>query len=255
MNLETFLDEMTWMKAVSEKGVALGPEPWHMHPVLFLSSLVDENEMALKWLKVPKGQLTFDVEGNDINTSPWFSRKIHWPGGVSGVTIGRGYDLGQQATANADLTQIGITEPLKSWLVSSQGLSATDAQSRLNPASESIRNSTITRKQQYDMFMVSYQRLEDDGKRICQKTNTIRVYHPNPQATPEQAWSDIPEKIKEILVDLRYRGDYTPRARTLIQRYAYSGDLNSFGNVLSTRSNWLNVPEERFNQKVSFYES
>ncbi|WP_217704467.1 hypothetical protein [Enterobacter hormaechei] len=253
--LEAFLDKMTWMKAVSEKRVVLGPDPWHMHPVVFLSSMMDENEMALKWLKVPKGQLTFDAEGNDINTSPWFSRKIHWPGGVSGVTIGRGYDLGQQTTANADLTQIGIAELLKSWLVGSQGLSGLDAQSRFNSASEDIRNSTITRKQQYDMFMISYQRLEDDVKRICQKPNTIRVYHPNPQVTPEQAWNDIPEKIKEVLIDLRYRGDYTPHARSLMQRYAYSGDLNSFGNVLSTRNNWQNVPEERFNQRISFYEN
>ncbi|EOJ0057875.1 glycoside hydrolase family 19 protein [Cronobacter turicensis] len=37
--LETFLDEMTWMKAVSEKGVALGPEPWHMHPIVFLNAI------------------------------------------------------------------------------------------------------------------------------------------------------------------------------------------------------------------------
>ncbi|WP_414475007.1 glycoside hydrolase family 19 protein [Klebsiella pneumoniae] len=37
--LETFLDKMTWMKAVSEKGVALGPEPWHMHPIVFLNSI------------------------------------------------------------------------------------------------------------------------------------------------------------------------------------------------------------------------
>ncbi|CAH3405647.1 hypothetical protein [Enterobacter hormaechei] len=253
--LETFIDKMTWMKTVTEKGVSLGPELWHMHPVVFLSAMVDEDEMALKWLQVPKGQLTFDAEGNDIDTSPWFSRKIHWPGGVSGVTIGRGYDLGQQASANADLVQIGVTDPFKSWLVGSQGLSGAGAQSRFNSASEDIRNSTITRKQQYDIFMISYQRLEDDVKRICQKPDTIRVYHSNPQATPEQAWSDIPEKIKEILVDLRYRGDYTPRARSLIQRYAYSGDLNSFGNVLSTRSNWQNVPEERFNQRVSFYEN
>ena len=255
MYLETFIDKMTWMKTVTEKGVSLGPELWHMHPVVFLSAMVDEDEMALKWLQVPKGQLTFDAEGNDIDTSPWFSRKIHWPGGVSGVTIGRGYDLGQQASANADLVQIGVTDPFKSWLVGSQGLSGAGAQSRFNSASEDIRNSTITRKQQYDIFMISYQRLEDDVKRICQKPDTIRVYHSNPQATPEQAWSDIPEKIKEILVDLRYRGDYTPRARSLIQRYAYSGDLNSFGNVLSTRSNWQNVPEERFNQRVSFYEN
>ncbi|EFJ2735189.1 TPA: glycoside hydrolase family 108 protein [Escherichia coli] len=37
--LEAFLDRMTWMKAVSEKGVALGPEPWHMHPIVFLEAI------------------------------------------------------------------------------------------------------------------------------------------------------------------------------------------------------------------------
>ncbi|SAW01549.1 lytic enzyme [Klebsiella pneumoniae] len=37
--LETFLDKMTWMKTVSEKGVALGAEPWHMHPIVFLNSI------------------------------------------------------------------------------------------------------------------------------------------------------------------------------------------------------------------------
>ncbi len=37
--LETFLDKMTWMKTVSEKGIALGSEPWHMHPIVFLNSI------------------------------------------------------------------------------------------------------------------------------------------------------------------------------------------------------------------------
>ncbi|WP_316501875.1 hypothetical protein [Klebsiella grimontii] len=27
------------MKAVSEKGVVLGPEPWHMHPIVFLNAI------------------------------------------------------------------------------------------------------------------------------------------------------------------------------------------------------------------------
>lgn len=40
--LEAFLDKMTWMKAVSEKGVALGPEPWHMHPIVFLGAIGDK---------------------------------------------------------------------------------------------------------------------------------------------------------------------------------------------------------------------
>ena len=37
--LETFLDKMTWMKAVSEKGVVLGGGVWHMHPIVFLDAI------------------------------------------------------------------------------------------------------------------------------------------------------------------------------------------------------------------------
>ncbi|MEG5552403.1 glycosyl hydrolase 108 family protein [Enterobacter wuhouensis] len=37
--LENFIDKMTWMKTVTEKGVSLGPELWHMHPVVFLEAI------------------------------------------------------------------------------------------------------------------------------------------------------------------------------------------------------------------------
>ncbi|MCX0499666.1 hypothetical protein D3M71_10890 [Erwinia billingiae] len=227
-----------------------------MHPVVFLDALVpNDDEMDLKWLEVPKGQLTFDVEGNDIETSTWFSRKVHWPGGVSGITIGRGYDLGQQSNSNLDLSAVRIGEPLKSWLVASQILSSTQASERLNSASDAVRVFQITRKQQYDLFVIVYQRLEDDVKRISQKRDSIRTYHPNPDASPEQAWSDIPDKIKEMLADLRYRGDYTPRIRTHIQKLAYSGDIFGFGRVLADRFYWPNVPEERFKRRVAYYEN
>lgn len=250
--LETFIDRLTWMKSVA----GMGPDPWHMHPVVFLDALVPNNdEMDLKWLEVPKGQLTFDVEGNDIENSSWFSRKVHWPGGASGITIGRGYDLGQQSNSNLDLSAVRIGEPLKSWLVASQMLSSTQASDRLNSASDAVRVFQITRKQQYDLFVIVYQRLEDDVKRISQKRDSIRTYHPNPDANPEQAWSDIPDKIKEMLADLRYRGDYTPGIRTHIQRLAYSGDILGFGRVLADRSYWPNVPAERFQRRVSYYEN
>lgn len=39
--LEAFLDKMTWMKEVSEKGVALGAEPWHMHAISFTEMFKD----------------------------------------------------------------------------------------------------------------------------------------------------------------------------------------------------------------------
>lgn len=248
--METFIEKMTWMKQIP----GIEPAPWHMHPIVFLDGLsASDDEMDLKWLIVPTGQLTFDVEGNDIDSSPWFSRKIHWPGGVSGVTIGRGYDLGQQTNAGNDLTNVGIAEPLKSWLVGSSGMSSTAANTRIQSSDNTIRTSNITRKQQYELFIIAYERLENDVKRICQKTDSIRTYHPNPNATPEQAWSDIPDKIKEVLADLRYRGDYTPSARAIIQRLAYSGDIAGFGRELSNKANWINVPQDRFEQRINYY--
>lgn len=248
-----FLDATHWMDKVppfsSQRSV------WHFHPLEFLYVMSGDDDMDIKWLTVPKGQLTFDAEGNDNKDSPYFSRHIHWPGGVSGVTIGRGYDLGQQNDPSSDFDSIELSQPLNNWLVESKGLSGQDAKNRYKSADNSIRGYEITRKQQYDLFVITYNRLEADVKRICQKVDTIRMYHPNPNATPEQAWNDIPEKIKEVLVDLRYRGDYTPHARSLIQRYAYSGDLSLFGTVLSNKTMWPNVPQDRFLRRVRFYEN
>lgn len=248
-----FLDATRWMDKVppfaSQRSV------WHFHPLEFLYVMSGNDDMDIKWLTVPKGQLTFDAEGNDNNDSPYFSRHIHWPGGVSGITIGRGYDLGQQNDPSSDFDFIELSQPLNNWLVESKGMSGFDAKNRYKSADSSISDYEITRKQQYDLFVITYNRLEADVKSICQKPNTIRVYHPNPNTTPEQAWNDIPEKIKEVLVDLRYRGDYTPHARSLIQRHAYSGDLSSFGQVLSNRTQWSNVPQDRFLRRVRFYEN
>ena len=71
--------------------------------MVFLKELSND-EMDLEWLTVPFGQLTFDSEGNDLEYSLYFSRHPHVPNnkgtviGSSGVTFGRGLDLGQQTT-------------------------------------------------------------------------------------------------------------------------------------------------------------
>ncbi len=51
MHLEAFLDKMTWMKAVSEKGIMLGPEPWHMHPIVFLKAVGTSDGVTYTQLK------------------------------------------------------------------------------------------------------------------------------------------------------------------------------------------------------------
>jgi hypothetical protein len=48
--------------------------------------------MSTPLLRVERGQFLFDLEGTEGDR--YHSRAPHWPGGNSGVTIGRGYDLG-----------------------------------------------------------------------------------------------------------------------------------------------------------------
>ncbi|WP_317694766.1 hypothetical protein [Serratia sp. UGAL515B_01] len=103
--------------------------------------------------------------------------------------------------------------------------------------------------------MLTYEDLKSDVEKICKDKFTITKYHPNPNISSTLAWDAIPDKIKEILIDLRYRGDYSSRTRKYIQRPAYSGDLQSFGRVIADRSIWLSVPDDRFKRRVEFYES
>jgi hypothetical protein len=224
--------------------VPLEQKVWHFHPGYLLADLSDDDD-SLKWLVVSKGQLTFDAEGNDIGNSRWFSRHIHWPGGASGITIGRGYDLGQQHNASRDLQDINLPEPLFSWLVQSAGLSGGDANSRFSNANNEIRQQVITRKQQHDLFEKVYTFYESEVIRISNSASNIRDYG-------RVDWSTTDQKIKDIFVDLRYRGDYTVSHREDVQQYLVDNDLDGLRNAISDRNIWRNVPTDRFQRRVDY---
>jgi len=40
-----------------------------------------------------KGFITFNVEGNHVENSPYLSQAFHIPSASYGLTIGRGYDM------------------------------------------------------------------------------------------------------------------------------------------------------------------
>lgn len=56
-----------------------------------------------------RGRFTYEHEGH--NSGFYNSKRIHWPGSASGVTIGRGYDM-RKRTRDAvinDLIAVGIS--------------------------------------------------------------------------------------------------------------------------------------------------
>src|SRR5699024_8075178 len=168
-----------WAEVNSKAKLNLGKPVMKVHPVaLAATSGMLDDSTDVKWLLVTHGQLTVDVEGNDIEKRMYCSRVPHWPGGVSGITIGRGYDLGQwdKATIERDLTYAGIKDPLYSWLVNAQGLRGNAAKNYLQKADPKVISTPITRKQQYLLFEPVYELMKNDDIRISSNFKNIKDY-------------------------------------------------------------------------------
>jgi hypothetical protein len=83
-----------------------------------------------------KGVLTYNAEGRDLPNDASYSRIIHWPANqrkcatsASGVTIGRGFDLGNRTEASAFsyLTRAGIDVDTASKIAKAAGMKRCDA--------------------------------------------------------------------------------------------------------------------------------
>jgi hypothetical protein len=243
---------LCWWDEVMEKvGLPEDGKVYHFHPVGVggnFSSAIDDNDLS--WLKVPYGQLTFDVEGNDIEepNNPlyrYFSRVVHWPGGASGITIGRGYDLGQRPSPSMDLSAAGIEEPLRSWLIGASGLTGQAARDHLNAASSDIRKHTISRKQQHDLFIPTYSYMRT---RIIEISNS----QANIQDYGRLTWGNLNIKLQDIAVDLIYRGDYTSASRRFFQAPFVENNIETIKDLISDAHKWSSVPPDRFNKRKTY---
>jgi len=198
-------------------------------------------------LKVVQGQLTFEAEGNDDPKSIYYSRRPHVPSAVSGLTLGRGYDMKFKSAQNicADLTAAGIDEGKARLLSAASGLVGDEAKQFIE--TNHLTSFTITQDQQKKLFASTYKDVESDVRRICEKPDTIELYG-------RVDWDNLNPKIRDVVVDLRYRGDYTPASRAIIQKCVADNDYKGFCGAMKDKNNWPNVPSDRFQRRVDFLE-
>lgn len=149
---------------------------------------------------VRRGHLTFNAEGNNIRGSQDYTRVIHYPtrGGISGVTIGRGYDMGQrsQGQVYSDLIRAGIPPAQARTMSQAAGL-------RGRQAAEFVRQhrvtiGEITEQQQASLFNQIYPAYEQRAQTVY-NTRTASI-----QNRPE--WSELRPAIRDVLVDIVYQG-------------------------------------------------
>ena len=194
------------------------------------------------------GKVTFESEGAE--GGPFHSRKLHVPSMVSGLTIGRGYDMKRKTAAKIvqDLTKAGLSKTDATTLSKAAGLSGPTAKNFIK--TNKLESFEITQQQQVKLFDLTYNEEEAETKRLCTKPDVNAKFG-------TCNWQTIDSAIKQVLVDLKYRGDYTANIRDALQKHVVANDTKGFLKEISDRSNWttLKVPNDRFQRRINFFKS
>ncbi|MBP2168770.1 hypothetical protein J2125_001962 [Erwinia toletana] len=158
-----------------------------------------DNHPSSGTLTVSAGQVTFDAEGKDIPNKAFFSRYIHWPGNAkSGVTLGRGYDMGERSEASVynQLVQAGI--PAHQATLLSKGAGKKGEQANQFVIHNRNSTGTISHQQQVRLFELIY---PDYVQRARSNYDNWTGQYPE-----RTQWDSLKPVIRDILVDFVYQG-------------------------------------------------
>lgn len=194
-------------------------------------------------LKPTRGIVTFESEGVESPGTTFHSRVLHVPGGASGVTIGRGYDMKMKSAAKieADLAAAGVPAADAKEMGKAAGLSGAGARA-FKDAHKSFQ---ISQEAQVKLFDISYREEEAEVKRISAKPDCVAAYG-------AADWDKAHPAIRDILIDLKFRGDYTSASRKLVQKLLVGNDLAGLTACMKNPANWTGVPPDRFKRRNDF---
>jgi hypothetical protein len=189
------------------------------------------------------GLVTWESEG--MEGGPYHSRVLHVPGESSGLTIGRGYDMKERTTAGIvqDLSACGVSAADAATIAKAAGLAGSAARKFIQD--NQLGKFEISPSGQKALFLISYARIKSDVERICAKPDVVAAYG-------ACDWTKIDQAIVDILVDLRFRGDYNGTSRALLQKLVSGNDLTGLTKAMKNVANWPNVPKDRFQRRCAF---
>ncbi|EOS93558.1 pesticin C-terminus-like muramidase [Erwinia tracheiphila] len=179
-------------------------------------------------LEPKEGLLTFRAEGNNIPKSIFYSREIHWPGIIhycykdnSGVTIGRGYDLGRRSKGEVfhAMLSSGITKKQAEKISEGAGLTGCTASDFVKKNKDDIGE--ITETQQLILFEEVYRDYLIDSIRFYNK------YKKNDSVI----WDKLDYRLREVFVDMKYQGNMF--AETV--KYFEGNDISTVVRLINSR--------------------
>ena len=188
---------LSWWRDVAEKyGLSADGKAWHLQPLALIGAF---NTAAKVAPTIKQGQITFNAEGSDIPTSPFFSRVVHWPGNdLSGVTLGRGYDMGFRSESEIynHMKDAGIEHDQATKIAQAFEKKGAIAQQFVRENKASI--GSITTEQEIILFNTIY---PDYVGRAVKNYNYWTASEPD-----RFEWSALDQVIRDVLVDFVYQG-------------------------------------------------
>jgi len=191
------------------------------------------------------GVVTWNSEGAEGGM--YHSRKLHVPGSTSGLTLGRGYDFRRkkQATIIANLTTAGVDAKIITVLKNAAGLYGNTAEQFI--IDNDLLDFQIQPNAQKKLFKISYDYEASQVKRISTKKDVVKLYG-------ACDWDKLHSGIKDIAIDLKFRGDYTSKSRKFLQQSIADNDLEAFKKEIINKNNWPGVPADRFKRRKDYIE-
>lgn len=181
-------------------------------------------------------QLTFETEGGKLKAV----LRPHCPGSSSGVTIGPGYDMKEREAADveADLKTAGVPDDVAKKLSGGVKKSGDTAKTWIKdnyPGSDAV----ITVAASENLFLHVYPTY---AELVRKKVSELW----------EAPWDALPLKMKEILVDLSFRGDIsrfkegTTKHEKLVKPPVVANDYAAFRTLMQDYEYWqsnTNLPK------------
>jgi len=186
--------------------------------------------MEIAMLEPKEGLLTFRAEGNNDSGSAYYSRKIHWPGNRascsknnSGVTIGRGLDLGGRSKEEVMhmLAMAGILKEQAKKIA--EGSKLTHCQAGDFVRENRIDVGEITESQQLRIFDSLYQRYCKDAE----------CFYNRHKKSDSVSWGNLDSTLKDVVVDMLYQGRLRPDMISVIGKNQKNDVINLIKNSVS----------------------
>jgi hypothetical protein len=103
----------------------------------------------------------------------------------------------------------------------------------------------ITPAQQKALFAIAYAEIEASTKKICESEAVVAKYG-------KVDWEKLHPTSRDLVIDLRYRGDYTVKTREVVQPLIVKNDLKTLAEVLADREKWPKVTLDRFTRRAEY---